>query len=143
MSNLSDLRPLDMEQAAAIAAYAHENGRTWKTRLHCEWLRASADPILHGLRNTHGAKWLHDYHLPTARLPGWQHLRLIIDGVTVPTTAMSLQRRASCAMVQQLLIDFENVRRIYIEHGRAAPIGHGSTYYDANDKPHDLQIDLA
>lgn len=50
--------PLTAEQKDALRAFAQQNGRLWKEKLSDKWYSASADPILHGLRNTHGPSWL-------------------------------------------------------------------------------------
>ena len=65
-ARLDDLPELDAEQTAALAAFAAEHGRSWKAQLRRQWERASANPILHGLRNTHGPTWLDRYRLPKA-----------------------------------------------------------------------------
>ena len=51
-------KELSAEQHQALQAYAKQHGRTWRSRLSNEWMKASASPILHGLRNTHGPSWL-------------------------------------------------------------------------------------
>lgn len=58
------LRPLTAEEAEALAAYAREHGRFWKSKLLGEWLRASTAPALQSLRNSHGPSWLCEYRLP-------------------------------------------------------------------------------
>ena len=45
---------LMLDQVAALRAYAHGHGRSWKNRLWMEWVDATAEPLLHQLRNTHG-----------------------------------------------------------------------------------------
>lgn len=50
--------PLTDEQATALRKYAHLHGHYWKAQLEKDWLRASATPELHQLRNTHGPLWL-------------------------------------------------------------------------------------
>ena len=50
--------PLMLEQAVALRAYAHRHGRSWKTKLWKDWMDATADPLLHQLRNSHGSVWL-------------------------------------------------------------------------------------
>jgi hypothetical protein len=50
--------PLLREQRAALQAYAAEHGRCWKEHLLAEWINATAEPLLHQLRNTHGPTWL-------------------------------------------------------------------------------------
>ncbi len=56
--------PLTAEETAALRSYAAEHGRPWKRDLRTEWMRASALPVLHRLRNTHGPSWLDGYRLP-------------------------------------------------------------------------------
>lgn len=50
--------PLMLDQAAALRAYALRRGRSWKSKLWLEWMDATAEPLLHQLRNTHGPVWL-------------------------------------------------------------------------------------
>ena len=50
--------PLMLSQAVALRAYARRHGRPWKTKLWIEWTDATADPLLHHLRNSHGRIWL-------------------------------------------------------------------------------------
>lgn len=61
----ADYPPLMRDQAVALRAYAQGHGRSWKTRLCVEWMNATADPLLHQLRNSHGPTWLN---------------RLVLDG---------------------------------------------------------------
>ena len=61
-----DYPPLLHEQRVALRAYAHEHGRRWKEYLLAEWIKATAEPLLHRLRNTHGPSWLLAYRLDTA-----------------------------------------------------------------------------
>ena len=49
---------LMFDQVAALRAYAHGHGRSWKTRLWMEWMDATVEPLLHQLRDTHGPAWL-------------------------------------------------------------------------------------
>ncbi|MGI4796805.1 MAG: hypothetical protein ACRYG8_22685 [Janthinobacterium lividum] len=53
-----DYPPLMLDQAVALRAYAQGHGRSWKIRLCVEWMNATADPLLHHLRNSHGPMWL-------------------------------------------------------------------------------------
>jgi hypothetical protein len=62
----ADYPPLMLAQVEALRAYARRHGRTWKAELHAEWMRASAEPLLHGLRNSHGPSWLKGYALAAA-----------------------------------------------------------------------------
>lgn len=55
---MSPFAPLDPEQATALALYAVLHGPGWKDELRAAWMIASAEPILHRLRNTHGPAWL-------------------------------------------------------------------------------------
>ncbi len=55
--------PLMRDQAAALRAYARKHGRFWKRKLWFEWMNATAEPLLHHLRNTHGPTWLHRFVL--------------------------------------------------------------------------------
>lgn len=41
------------EQLEALARFAEQHGRTWKAQLSDLWMRAAADSILPGLRNSH------------------------------------------------------------------------------------------
>lgn len=61
-----DYPPLLQEQRIVLRAYAAEHGRRWKEYLLAEWIKATADPLLHRLRNTHGPTWLLAYRLDTA-----------------------------------------------------------------------------
>ncbi|MHB0726989.1 hypothetical protein WDZ11_24085 (plasmid) [Roseomonas mucosa] len=61
-----DYPPLLHEQRIVLRAYAAEHGRRWKECLLAEWIKATADPLLHRLRNTHGPSWLLAYRLDTA-----------------------------------------------------------------------------
>ena len=54
------------EQRIVLRASAAEHGRRWKEYLLAEWIKATADPLLHRLRNTHGPSWLLAYRLDTA-----------------------------------------------------------------------------
>jgi hypothetical protein len=78
-----------------------------------------------------------------AQLPPFQRLRLIVDGVVVPTSAIRLRRGEVSHIVYQLLADFEADRARYIAEGRQPPIGFATTYTDHAGKSHGLQIDLA
>jgi hypothetical protein len=55
---------ISTEAKTALQAYAEKHGRTWKSKLRAQWLRASAPAILHGLRNSHGPSWLNSFILP-------------------------------------------------------------------------------
>ena len=59
--------PLLMAQATALHRYAEAHGRCWKQRLLTEWINATAEPLLHHLRNTHGPGWLLRYRLDEQR----------------------------------------------------------------------------
>ena len=58
--------PLMLCQIEALQLFARTHGRSWKSRLRTEWSNATADPLLHRLRNTHGPLWLERYRLPAA-----------------------------------------------------------------------------
>ncbi len=62
----ADYPPLMLAQIEALRAYARHHGRTWKVELRAEWMRASAEPLLHRLRNSHGLSWLKGYALAAA-----------------------------------------------------------------------------
>lgn len=53
-----DYPPLLLDQQAALQTYAAEHGRCWKENLLADWMNASAEPLLHRLRNSHGPTWL-------------------------------------------------------------------------------------
>ena len=55
---------LTIEQMTALRTFSIENGRCWKARLRAHWMDASASPILHGLRNSHGPSWLVAFRFP-------------------------------------------------------------------------------
>ena len=50
--------PLTPEQLEALALWVAEHEHQWKTKLAVAWVRGTAPPILHALRNTHGPLWL-------------------------------------------------------------------------------------
>lgn len=54
----TDYPSLMLNQTVALRAYAREHGRSWKTKLWVEWMNATANPLLHRLRNAHGPAWL-------------------------------------------------------------------------------------
>ena len=54
----ADYPPLMLDQTAALRVYACGHGRSWKTKLWVQWMDATADPLLHRLRSTHGPVWL-------------------------------------------------------------------------------------
>jgi hypothetical protein len=47
-----------------LRAYAAKHGRTWKSHLRDEWMRASTIGPLQALRNSHGHRWLISFKLP-------------------------------------------------------------------------------
>jgi hypothetical protein len=59
-------QPLTCEQEEALKRSAQAHGRTWKHVLRAQWLQASAEPILHALRNSHGPNWLATYRIHKA-----------------------------------------------------------------------------
>jgi hypothetical protein len=59
-----DYPPLMMQQIQALRDYAGRHGRPWKRHLCREWMNATAEPLLHRLRNTHGPSWLDKFKLP-------------------------------------------------------------------------------
>ena len=61
-------RELTADELTALRAYAKQHGPQWKSRLRAEWYVASADGVLHALRNSHGPSWLTSYQLPPGRL---------------------------------------------------------------------------
>ena len=54
----ADCPPLMLAQVVRLHAYARDRDHTWKAKLWTEWMNATAEPLLHGLRNTHGPTWL-------------------------------------------------------------------------------------
>jgi hypothetical protein len=54
---------LTSTQLQALRAFASANGRSWKQELRSQWMAASAIPVLHALRNTHGPSWLAGFRL--------------------------------------------------------------------------------
>lgn len=52
------------ETLEALREYADEHGPEWRRRLSAQWMNASAPPLLHRLRNTHGPKWLAEFEFP-------------------------------------------------------------------------------
>ncbi|MEJ7715978.1 MAG: hypothetical protein WKF40_09895 [Thermoleophilaceae bacterium] len=77
----ADYPPLMLSQVTALRAYAHDHGRTWKAKLWAEWMNATAEPLLHGLRNTHGPRWLERFDLAcrAARFRGGKPCRPVLD----------------------------------------------------------------
>lgn len=61
--------PLTCEQEEALQHFAKAHGRTWKHVLWVQWMQASAAPLLHALRNSHGPNWLATYRIPRAGAP--------------------------------------------------------------------------
>jgi hypothetical protein len=59
-----DYPPLILRQLDALCAYAAEQGTRWKQDLKLEWASATAGPLLHHLRQTHGSFWLDRFQLP-------------------------------------------------------------------------------
>jgi hypothetical protein len=59
-----DYPPLMLRQLDALRAFAAEHGNRWKQDLKLEWASATADPLLHHLRQTHGSSWLETFQLP-------------------------------------------------------------------------------
>jgi len=57
------------ETIEALERYALEHGPHWRERLRSQWGHASAPPILHALRNTHGPTWLGRFKLPSEAKP--------------------------------------------------------------------------
>lgn len=55
---------LTAEELDAIRAFAARHGRYWKAELRNQWMKASARPILHNLRNRLGPSWLVSFRLP-------------------------------------------------------------------------------
>lgn len=60
----ADHPPLLLVQVELLGAYAARHGPAWKERLWLEWANATADPVLHRLRNSHGPAWLSKYSPP-------------------------------------------------------------------------------
>lgn len=46
------------DQLNALKEYAAANGRTWKSKLHHEWMNATASWPLMQIRNQFGPSWL-------------------------------------------------------------------------------------
>lgn len=55
--------PLTEAQIEVLNAFKAQNGRNWKSKLSAMWANATASPMLHRLRNTHGPLWLKSYKL--------------------------------------------------------------------------------
>jgi hypothetical protein len=64
----ADYPPIMIVQFKALRAYAAQHGRTWKEDLRKDWQLASAPPLLHHLRNTHGPYWLNKFTLQQTSL---------------------------------------------------------------------------
>ena len=65
-----DYPPLMQAQAVALRGYARAHGPRWRPLLRAEWLNDTAEPLLHGLRNSHGPFWLAAFRLPADGEPG-------------------------------------------------------------------------
>lgn len=61
--------PLTPEQLAALVRLKRAHGAAWKRELGAAWMRASAEPVLHRLRNTHGPAWLDRFTLEPSEVP--------------------------------------------------------------------------
>lgn len=59
------LPPLTTVQLECLQDFARANGRQWKAALRDCWMRSTASPTLHQLRNTHGPSWLATFRLPS------------------------------------------------------------------------------
>jgi len=57
--------PLTPDQLRALQDFARRHGPRWKAHLRELWMRATACPTLHQLRNTHGPSWLDRFRLPS------------------------------------------------------------------------------
>ncbi|KFI24905.1 hypothetical protein CDV52_15880 [Haematobacter missouriensis] len=51
------------QEHKALRAFASEHGRCWKAELRKQWMSASAEPVLHRLRNRLGPSWLVRFRL--------------------------------------------------------------------------------
>ena len=65
-------KPVTFEQRAALAFFAREYGRTWKSALREHWSsgklfeahgRPELGAVLYELRNTHGPSWLEKFKI--------------------------------------------------------------------------------
>jgi hypothetical protein len=57
----ADYQPLMLAQVEALRRYVDQHGRCWKASLRNEWMCASAEPLLHSLRNSHGPRRLANF----------------------------------------------------------------------------------
>lgn len=55
---------LTADELAALHDFAAAHGRYWKAALRDQWMKASAPPALHRLRNRLGPSWLMRFRLP-------------------------------------------------------------------------------
>ncbi len=55
---------LSADQIRALHTYAGRYGEDWKQYLSIEWQCATASPVLHRLRTSHGQVWLEGFTLP-------------------------------------------------------------------------------
>ena len=62
---MTKINGLTAEEFQAVLEYAEEHGRTWKSQLRDEWMRAATIGPLQRLRNTHGPSWLMRFELPS------------------------------------------------------------------------------
>lgn len=60
------MNELTPDQLDALREYASANGRTWKSKLHDEWMNATSIGAVYALRNTHGPSWLVRFSLKKA-----------------------------------------------------------------------------
>ncbi len=56
-------KKLTTEQRAALAAYAMDRGRTWKSQLRQDWENGRASGPLQEIRNSFGPGWLTTFRL--------------------------------------------------------------------------------
>lgn len=61
-------RTLTYEEEIELVKFAVAHGRRWRRVLSDQWMTASAPPILHALRNSHGPTWLASYRLDKFKL---------------------------------------------------------------------------
>lgn len=55
---MATVKDLNGEQAAAIVAFAMDNGRTWKEALRTAWMNGKCSGPLQEIRNAFGPSWL-------------------------------------------------------------------------------------
>lgn len=62
----SRFRSLTREELAVLQHIRQRHGRCWKKVVRFEWSSGRAGPLMQALRNSHGPRWLNNFHLDDA-----------------------------------------------------------------------------